>query len=42
MKYWENNKEIHPELYELACVLLAIPATQVNLYTHISIFDVNF
>ncbi|KAF0712918.1 DDE 3 domain-containing protein, partial [Aphis craccivora] len=24
----KNEKEIHPELYELACVLLAIPATQ--------------
>jgi len=34
MKYWENQKETHAEIYELACVLLAIPATQVNLYTH--------
>ncbi|XP_027842499.2 uncharacterized protein LOC114123646 [Aphis gossypii] len=31
LKYWENEKGIHPELYELACVLLAIPATQVSV-----------
>ncbi|XP_060864336.1 uncharacterized protein LOC132940637 [Metopolophium dirhodum] len=31
MKYWENQKESHAEIYELACVLLAIPATQVSV-----------
>jgi len=29
MKYWTTNKHIMPELYELAKVLMAIPATQV-------------
>ncbi|KAM7280968.1 zinc finger BED domain-containing protein 4-like [Ixodes scapularis] len=30
-KYWENQKGLKPELYEVASVVLAVPATQVTV-----------
>lgn len=32
MDYWRNNKQNMPELYQLAIILIAIPATQVHIY----------
>jgi len=31
IEYWETQKELSPELYQLASVALAVPATQVNV-----------
>lgn len=30
MNYWETEKLIRPELYKLACIVHAVPATQVR------------
>jgi len=30
MSYWETEKLNHPELYKLACIVHAVPATQVH------------
>lgn len=32
LKYWESLKDTHHELHELACIVLAVPATQVSIY----------
>lgn len=31
MKYWQGRKSVSPELYDLAMIVLAIPATQVTV-----------
>lgn len=31
LDFWEKNKFVHPELYQMAMILLATPATQVSV-----------
>lgn len=33
LNYWKENKIAKPELFELAQILMAVPATQVYLLT---------
>jgi len=32
LKYWESLKDTHHELYKLACIVRAVPATQVSIF----------
>lgn len=40
MDFWIENKSLHPELYELAMVVLAVPPTQVSVER--SFFELKF
>lgn len=31
LEFWEKKKHLEPELYELACVVMAVPMTQVSV-----------
>lgn len=38
LKFWEDNKKIHPELYEMSLVLNGVPATEVRIERDFSAF----
>lgn len=38
LKFWEDNKRLHPELYEMSLVLNGVPATEVQIERDFSAF----
>lgn len=42
LAYWESQKEIHPELYELACMINSIPPSQATVERSFSILKFIF
>lgn len=38
LDYWNEHKEVHPEMYKLSCVIFAVPATQSSVERAFSAF----